>query len=59
MAEIKIEIPSTLGLSEAQQKQLEEKFHNHLVETLSGGRSAAAMPQAKLEVVAKVKNEVV
>jgi len=42
MAEVKIEIPftveipSNLGLSEVQQKQLAEKFRNQLIETISG-----------------------
>ena len=59
MIEIKVEIPSHLGLSEAQQKQLQEKFKNHLIDTLRGGQGAATLPDARIEVVAKVKNEVV
>jgi len=59
MSEVKVELPSNLNLSEAQQKQLQEKFKNHLVEVLSGGKGAATVPHAKIDVVAKVKNEVV
>jgi hypothetical protein len=64
VAEIKVElpftvqIPSNLGLSEAQQKQLQERFRNQLIEILSGGK-ADVIPAAKVEVVARVKNEVV
>jgi len=64
MAEVKIEIPftveipSNLGLSEVQQKQLAEKFRNQLIETISG-KQADVIPTAKVEVVARVKNQVV
>jgi hypothetical protein len=54
-----VEIPSDLNLSEAQVKQLREKFRNHLIETLSGGQAAGVGHASKIEVVAKVKNEVV
>ena len=64
IAEVKIEIPftveipSNLGLSEVQQKQLAEKFRNQLIETISG-KQADVIPTAKVEVVARVKNQVV
>jgi len=65
MAEIKVEIPFTVeipwnfGLSEAQQKQLQERFRTRLIEILSGGQAAEAIPTAKVEVLARVKNQVV
>jgi hypothetical protein len=65
VAEIKVEIPftveipSSLGLSEAQQQQLQERFRNQLIETLNAGQAAEAITTAKVEMVARVKNQVV
>lgn len=59
MSEVKVEIPSDLKLSEAQVKQLQDKFKHHLVEVLSGGQAGATGHHPKIDIVAKVKNEVV
>lgn len=53
MAQIRIEIPKSLGLTDEQQKQLQEKFANQLVETLRGTETAEAMALAKAQVVPK------
>ena len=52
MAEIKIQIPAELGLSDAQQRQLQEKFRNTLVESLSGAE-AETVAARKAQVVPK------
>jgi hypothetical protein len=52
MADIKISIPQSLGLTEDQQKQLKERFQNTLVETLRHRADteelAAARPKVKV-----------
>jgi hypothetical protein len=53
MAQVRIEIPKSLGISEEQQKQLQEKFANQLVETLRGTETAEALAMAKAQVVPK------
>jgi hypothetical protein len=53
MAQIKIEIPKSLGLTEDQQAKLQEKFANQLIETLQGTETAEAIARAKAQVVPK------
>jgi hypothetical protein len=53
MAQIKIEVPKSLGLTDDQQTQLQEKFGNLLVETLKGTETAEAIARAKAQIVPK------
>jgi hypothetical protein len=53
VAQIRIEIPKSLGLTDEQQNQLQEKFANQLVETLRGTDTAEAIARAKAQVVPK------
>ena len=52
MAQIRVEIPKSLGLSADQQRQLQEKFASHVVEVLRS-TEAEALAQAKAQVVPK------
>lgn len=60
MAELRIDIPSTLGLSEEQINQLQEKFRSDLVEVLRlkdpGDVVAQRKPELKLvtETISKL-----
>jgi hypothetical protein len=60
MAEIRIDIPEAVGLSEDQVTQLREKFRSDLVETLlskdTGDVLAQARPELKLvkETISKL-----
>jgi hypothetical protein len=56
---IRIEVPSELGVSEAQLQQLASKFANELVEKVSGVRAQAQAAQAKEVEVPVLKPETV
>jgi hypothetical protein len=61
VADIEVQIPKELGLTQKQKEELQKSFHKVLVETVRG-KQAAAIARAKLMVVdvrAKSKNEVV
>jgi hypothetical protein len=61
VANIEIQIPKELGLTQKQKEELQKNFQKQLVETVRG-KQAAAVAKSKLMVVevrAKSKNEVV
>lgn len=61
MATVEVQIPSDLGLTDKQMKDLEESFKKQIVDTLKGTvKASKASPKLMLvDVRAKSKSEVV